>query len=203
MFLGIGTFLLAMGTLVMLATGSEPTTTTTAPSNEIVVTGETLPPQIEGSLDNAIGMDAPSIRATGLNGEMIEIVPGTKPIVLLFLAHWCAPCLTEVPVVQSYVDEVGIPTDIEFYTILSSNDPERENYPPEVWLENEGWTLPTIRDDESESIITSYGLSGYPHFVVIDPDGTLAARASGGMDRQGLEKLFSDLLEMIGGVGSE
>lgn len=191
--LAIGTVVLVAASIAMLSMGGNTSTTTTAPPVELQITGNGLPPLVAGQPDGAIGRLAPSFKGQTITGESLEVVPGSRPTVVLFLAHWCGHCQAEVSVVQSYVDEVGVPSSVDFYAVLGSEDPSGGNYPAEAWLEREGWTIPTIKDAADDRLIFAYGLTAYPYFVVIAPDGTVAGRATGGMDRVGIERMLQDM----------
>jgi hypothetical protein len=65
-------------------------------------------------------------------------------------------------------------------------DAARPNYPPSEWLAREDWAIPTIADDTEGTAGDAFGLTGYPYFVAVKADGTVAARASG---EQTLEQL--------------
>lgn len=98
----------------------------------------------------------------------------------MFLAHWCSHCQREVPAVTDYLANNDV--SVEFQSVATGSDPTAPNYPPSVWLEREDWPVSTLYDDQSDSAGTAYGLSAFPFWVVLDADGVVRARFSGGLD---------------------
>ncbi|WP_421118725.1 TlpA family protein disulfide reductase [Aquihabitans daechungensis] len=129
--------------------------------------------------DPAIGMTIPTVTGKDFDGNDVTISgeDGTAKV-MLFVAHWCPHCQREVPLLKEHLDEVPMPEDVELVTVSTSEEPGAENYPPQEWLEREGWSAPVVVDGDT-SIAEAYGLSAFPYFVVVDADGKVVARASG------------------------
>jgi hypothetical protein len=94
-----------------------------------------------------------------------------------------------VPVVQDWIDAGNLPTDVQLISVATSTNRLQPNWPPQDWLEEEGWTPPVIMDDEIGSVAVNYGMSGTPFYVVLDGDNTNLGRISGEIGIQGLEAL--------------
>ena len=116
--------------------------------------------------------------ATGLDGAPVDIALDGTAKAILFVAHWCPHCEAEVPRIQDAVDAGDWPDDVELVTVSTAIDPTAPNYPPEVWLQEAGWTAPVITD-ATGSVATAYGLTAFPYFVFVNADGTVSARATG------------------------
>jgi cytochrome c biogenesis protein CcmG, thiol:disulfide interchange protein DsbE len=129
--------------------------------------------------DPAVGQPAPAAAGQTFDESAVRIVDDGTPKVVLFLAHWCPHCQAEVPRIQEWLDDNGMPTDVEVYSVVTSTTSTRSNFPPGDWLRREGWSVPTIVDDEEGTTAQAYGLSGFPYFVVIGADGNVVTRASG------------------------
>ena len=71
--------------------------------------------------------------------------------------------------------------------------PSRPNFPPDAWLDREGWTLPVIVDTD-DSIAATYGLTAYPFWVFVGADGTVIRRAAGEMSITDLEATLGSLV---------
>ncbi len=179
--------------LIAFGTAGESTDATGGAFGEVTVTGRALPVLAEGAADPAVGLDAPEIAGVDQAGNPVTFTPGGEPAVLIFLAHWCPHCQAEVPRIQQWVDETGGPDGVGLYGVATSTDRFRPNYPPGAWLDGEGWTPPVILDDQAKTLGTTYGVSAFPFWVVVDADGKVAARFSGELDRAGIEQLFADL----------
>ncbi len=130
--------------------------------------------------DPAVGMTIPTITGTDFDGNDITISGDDgQAKVILFVTHWCPHCQREIPRLKEHLDDVPMPDDVELLTVSTSVQPSAENYPPQEWLDEEGWSAPVLADDEASSAAQAFGLSSFPYFVVVDADGKVVARASG------------------------
>jgi thiol-disulfide isomerase/thioredoxin len=170
------------------ATGTGAPALGTAPT----ITGAALPVYEPGSTDAAVGMAAPTVEGVGFDGTPAAIAADGRPKVVLFLAHWCDHCQAEVPVVQDWIDANGFPEGVDIVSVATAIDPTYPNYPPDAWLEREGWTVPVIVDP-TNTVSTAYGLSAFPFWTFIRADGTVAARATGEMSINDLEAMLDGL----------
>ena len=143
-----------------------------------------------GASDPAMGETAPSLTGQQFDGASITITPDGKPKIVMFVAHWCPHCQAEVPRIEDWLDENGMPTDVELYTVATGTSSACPNFPPGDWLREEGWSVPTLVDDEEASASTAYGLSSYPFFVVVDASGQVVVRASGELSIDAWEQLL-------------
>ena len=123
-------------------------------------------------------MPAPTFSAPNENSEIISIEKNGNAKALVFLAHWCGYCQKEVPIVQNLIDTVGVPDGVEVIAIATAIDRGRENYPPQKWLADEGWSELQLYDLERE-IGTAYGLNAFPYWVFLDKDLNVVARQTG------------------------
>jgi len=155
------------------------------------VEGDTLPVYNSGSDDVAVGLTAPTVTGADWNGNTVTIEPDGTPKIVLFLAHWCPHCQNEVPVVQDWVDAGNLPDDVELISVATATDRLRPNWPPQTWLEEEGWTAPVIMDDDIGTVAASYGMAGTPFWVVLDGDNTNLFRVSGEIPVDGLDAMVA------------
>jgi len=138
--------------------------------------------------DAAVGDTAPVIEGRDRDGDQITVPEAGRPTILLFLAHWCPHCRAEVPVVQDWVDDGGVPDGVDLVAVATSIDESRPNYPPSNWLETEGWTSPTVADADG-SAAQAYGLSSFPYWVVVDGSGQVVLRVTGELTPDQLDQL--------------
>ena len=151
------------------------------PEGEINVDGESLPPYAGENDDNvALGLAAPTFSAPDQNSEIFNLEKNGNSKALLFLAHWCPHCQREVPVVQSFIDSNGVPPGIDVIAVATSIDRGRDNYPPQEWLEREGWSETQIYDLDRK-IGEAYGLNAFPYWVFLDKDLNVLARRTGNL----------------------
>lgn len=146
----------------------------------VTVTGTPLPSlDSAAATDAAVGTKPPELAGQGFTGKAVSIVPGGKPKLVVFVAHWCPHCRAEVPRLVQWMSEGKKPDTLDVYAVSTSVKPDQVNYPPSSWLDKEKFTVPTIADDEQQTAAAAWGLPGYPYLVLLKADGTVAARASG------------------------
>jgi len=159
-------------------------------------------PQIDGSLppmggsnvdQTATGQEAPTVTGTDFDGEEVTITNDGRPKAIVFLAHWCPHCQAEVPSVQRWLNDTGGVDGVDMYSVTTAVDPRRVNYPPQRWLEDEGWTVPIIRDNAASSVLTAHGNGGFPFWVFTNSDGTVALRVAGEIPINDLEAILQNL----------
>ena len=151
------------------------------PEGEISVVGDSLPQYAGENDDNvALGLAAPTFSAPDQNSEIFQLEKNGNSKALLFLAHWCGYCQQEVPVVQRFIDSNGVPPGIDVIAVATSIDKGRDNYPPQEWLEREGWSETQIYDLDRE-IGEAYGLNAFPYWVFLDKDLNVLARRTGNL----------------------
>jgi hypothetical protein len=96
-----------------------------------------------------------------------------------------------VPVIQDWVEAGGLPDDVQLISVATATDRLRPNWPPQDWLEEEGWTSPVIMDDQVGTVAGNYGMAGTPFYVVLDGDNTNLGRVSGEIGTQGVDALVA------------
>ena len=160
------------------------------PEGETTITGQGLPEYAGENDDNvARGLDAPIFSGPNENSEIVSLEKNGNAKVLLFLAHWCGFCQKEVPIVQEYIDIIGIPQGVEIIAVATSIDRSRDNYPPHDWLEREGWSEIQIYDVDRD-IGTAYGVNSFPYWVFLDKDLKIVARRTGNLPQDQVGQLL-------------
>ena len=82
-----------------------------------------------------------------------------------------------------------MPDGVEVIAIATSIDRGRENYPPQRWLADEGWSELQLYDLERE-IGTYYGLNAFPYWVFLDKDLNVVARRTGNLPQDQVGQLL-------------
>ena len=175
----------------------------------VVFAGNTEPgseygePQVTGSLTpappntvadtDATGEMAPTVIGQDFDGNELRIENNGKAKAIVFLAHWCPHCQNEVPAVQAWLDSGGGVEGVEMISVASAMDSNRDNYPSSDWLDREGWTVPVIVDDSANSVYRAYGAGGFPFWVFVNSDGTVAVRTQGSTPIADLEQIMESL----------
>ena len=156
----------------------------------VTVSGTPLPKAGGAGADPAVGDTLPTITGETFDGSPITIGPDGKPQVVMVVAHWCPHCGREVPKLQKWLDENGMPTDVELVTLATANDNTAPKFPAGDWLRKEKWSVPTLLDDEQSTGGQALGVSGYPYFIVVDAEGKVVFRTSGELTTEQFELLL-------------
>ena len=160
----------------------------------VSVEGAPLAP-FEGGEDPAVGLTAPTLRGTDYSGADVTIAPGTGgPMMIVFLAHWCPHCNDEIPVLLEWRDSGDMPAELQVFGVSTAVSDERPNYPPGEWLRDKGWEWPVLADDAELTAANTYGVTGFPFFVIVDADGNVAARGSGEIPIEDLDALVDEVI---------
>ena len=185
-------FVLGLAIAIGVTLSSEPVAAG-LPEGETTVTGDLLP-EFSGENDDniALGLAAPIFSAPNENSEIVTLEKNGNAKALLFLAHWCGYCQKEVPIVQRVINTIGVPDGVEVIAIATSIDRGRENYPPQKWLDEEGWSETQLYDLDKE-IGSAYGLNSFPYWVFLDKDLNVIARRTGNLPEETVGGLLLQL----------
>jgi cytochrome c biogenesis protein CcmG, thiol:disulfide interchange protein DsbE len=191
---GAVALLLAMAAVLAVSLSAAPSTGLAEPADTATsVSGTALPTFSDPGNDAAVGLPLPAIEGTDLDGNPISIGPDEGPMAIVALAHWCAHCQAEVPVLADYLASTGVPDGVRIVGISTAIDAARPNYPPSSWLEREGWTVPTLVDDAASSGLTALGISSFPGFVFVDENGSVVQRYTGEMPIDAFDQVVRSL----------
>ncbi len=166
---------------VIVSLGGEADIDESAQVGSPVVAGEPLPRYDDATPSGGVGLTAPTVTGAGFDGSPASIAAG-RPTAVVFLAHWCPHCQAEVPMVEAWLDGGGLPEGTDLIGVSTGVDRARANYPPQAWLEAEGWSAPLLVDSEDGAVAGAFGLSAFPFWVILDGDGMVVARVAGGVD---------------------
>lgn len=163
---------------------------------DIAIDGDGLTPMPGGvsltdpSTEPSFGQVAPTLTGTDFEGNEFTIEADGTPKVVYFLAHWCPHCQREVPQVQGLIDAGRVPDGLDIYAVSTAVDRGRGNFPVSTWLEEEGFTPQTMRDDASSSALVAYGNGGFPYAVYLDGENRVIARSSGELGADTIASLW-------------
>lgn len=161
---------------------------------EPVIEGTSLPQMPNDPQDlSAAGLAYPKVTGEDFEGTEVVIENDGRAKAIVFLAHWCPHCQAEVPRVNDWLNAGGGDPDVDFYSVSTSMNSGRPNYPPSAWLSPENWQVPIIRDDQVGSVWSAYGAGGFPFWVFTNSDGTVALRTSGELQIEQLEQIIASL----------
>ena len=127
-----------------------------------------------------LGPDAPKagVVAPALNfNHLLQVPAGSKAdwpslhgktVVLEFWATWCAPCVAEIPVLNSLVASLD-PKKVQIISVDDEDPALVENFLKKKPIS--GW----IGLDTSSSIFDRFGVAARPATIIIGPDGHIVS----------------------------
>ncbi len=166
---------IAVGVFVAVWVGRAALTEPELP--DFVARGEPRALPAEGSL--------PAVSLSEFEGILVGL--RGQPVVVNVWASWCAPCRTEMPLLQEAADSYA--GRVVVLGVASKDDPVAARR----FLEELGLDYPNVFDTSGE-IRVALGLTAYPTTYVFDRDGSIRARVDGGISEQRLAALIEDAL---------
>ena len=190
---GVAAAIAAIVAVVLVVGGgssSSSTTTSTITSNsgDVVTAAEFQPVEAEGEMlvqledpnnDPARGKIAPVVNGFGFDGAPLTIAPTGKPMLVVFLAHWCPHCNAEIPRLIEWKDSGAMPADLGVVGVSTGARDDAPNWPPSQWVVDKAWPWPVMADNEDQNAAVAFGVSGYPGLILLNGDGKVLARRSG------------------------
>lgn len=129
--------------------------------------------------------DFPAVSLRQFEGMLVGLQG--QPVVVNIWASWCAPCRTEMPLLQDAAEAFAGRATI--LGVASNDDPGSAA----TFLDEIGATYPNVFDPSGE-IRVALGLTAYPTTYVFGRDGSMLARVDGGISEQRLAGLIEDAL---------
>jgi len=205
---GVAAAIAAIVAVVLVVGGgssSSSTTTSTIASNsgDLVTAAEFQPVEAEGEMlvqledpndDPARGKIAPVVNGFGFDGAPLTIEPTGKPMLVVFLAHWCPHCNAEIPRLIEWKDSGAMPADLGVVGVSTGARDDAPNWPPSQWVVDKAWPWPVMADNEDQNAAVAFGVSGYPGLILLDGDGKVLARRSGEADIDALKAWAQEFL---------
>ena len=190
---GVAAAIAAIVAVVLVVGGggspsSTTTSTITSNSGDAVAAAEFQPVQAEGETlvqledpndDPARGKIAPVVNGFGFDGAPLTIAPTGKPMLVVFLAHWCPHCNAEIPRLIEWKDSGAMPADLGVVGVSTGARDDAPNWPPSQWVVDKAWPWPVMADNEDQNAAVAFGVSGYPGLILLNGDGKVLARRSG------------------------
>ena len=111
-----------------------------------------------------------------------------KVVVLTFWASWCGYCLKELPILESVQRKAG---KDRIAVVAINTDKDRSDYLA-MRRRMKGFTMTMTEDRGGDSVADRYGVTGYPHMVMIDKEG-LVAFTQEGYSKESLPKIVEEI----------
>jgi len=124
-----------------------------------------------------------------------------KVVFLNFWATWCPPCQKEMPDIEELYQKYDLNEDE--VVILGVANPKNEEYPNNAdeekeeiiaFLDEHGYTFPTVFDETGE-ILMNYYISAFPTTFMINKDGNVVGYIPGMMTKDIMESVIEQTKE--------
>ena len=176
-------------------TGTDNSSSSATETQPVTVVGTALPAPPESGADPAIGLTPPTLHGFTFDGSPIDITPGGgRAKMVVFLAHWCPHCNNEMPVILRWAATGGAPANLDIVSVSTAVNIQRDNYPPSKWIVKKEWTFPVLADSSNSDAAAAYGVTGFPTFTIVGPDGLVKVRTSGELAETELDGLVANAL---------
>lgn len=134
-----------------------------------------------------IGQKAPALPATAYQPELAKTIEAFQgqPILVNFMASWCAPCKAEAPALALLAEDVPI-IGIAYKDKLDDTSQFLEQFGnpySALWMDYDGRTA------------IEWGVYGVPETFVIDGDGTIIVRHAGPIFKEVLTDIIRPALQ--------
>lgn len=135
-----------------------------------------------------LGRPAPVAEGAVLSGPQQSLADlRGKYVIVNFFATWCVPCRREHPELVRFADRHAAAGDAAVLQVVYGDRASTVK----AFLEKNGgdWT---VLDDPTGSIALDWGVRGLPESYLIDPNGTVIVKITGGADAEGLDALLRE-----------
>ena len=132
------------------------------------------------------GETAPTFTLKNLAGEDVAVEAKGKPYVINFWATWCPPCQAEIPDIAAFYEAHR--EKVDFYAV----NLQEEVQPVQSFLAARKAELPVLLDTKGAAA-TLYGVRAIPTTVVVNAEGKVVYRKTGGVTKEQLEDVINHL----------
>lgn len=133
-----------------------------------------------------VGDKIPEFALFGLDGEKVTIGKENKVVVLNFWATWCPPCRAEFPELVGFSQKNN--TKVQFYSINLQENKEKVL----SFFKQENYSLPVLLDEDGK-VAKMFRVTAIPTTLIIDAQGIIRYRKSGGVTSEELENIIKKL----------
>ena len=138
-----------------------------------------------------IGSQAPDFELDELSGGSISLSSKVgNPVVINFWASWCAPCVEEMPNIQSVFEKY--PGEFDVLAVNAGETPDQI----QQFVLDVGVKFPILMDQDG-LVQNLYRIRGLPTTYIIDRDGVIRFQHIGLISKKNLTEYLNQL-----GVGN-
>lgn len=154
-------------------------------------------PIYQGGADPAVGMNLGEVTGLEYYTQEQRTYRPDEGLARAYMvwAHWCPYCQQELPMVSTWERSNGADfPHVEIVSITTAMDPEASN-PLLPYLESNRFAFPVLMD-ESGALASQFGVSAFPFWVLVAPDGTVLARTAGILGEEQMSRVFQRLEDL-------
>ena len=120
-----------------------------------------------------------------------------KTVFLNFWGTWCPPCRAEMPEIQELYEEYGENTGDVVILGVALPNVGKEGSQEEIaaFLEENGYTYPTVMDEEGKISAYSYYISAFPTTFMIDANGNVYGYVSGQLTKDIMKDIIQQTID--------
>ena len=133
-----------------------------------------------------VGEAAPKFAVKNLTGEDVAVEAKGKPYIINFWATWCPPCQAEIPDLAAF--HAAHKDAVDFYAV----NLQEEAAPVQKFMAERKADLPVVLDAQGTAA-NLYGVRAIPTTVVVDKEGKVVYRKTGGVTKEELEDVINKL----------
>lgn len=119
-----------------------------------------------------------------------------KTVFLNFWGTWCPPCRHEMPAIQNLYEDYGSNEGDVIILGIAAPNSSREGDTAHIqeFLETEGYTYPTVMDEDT-SIFFSYGITSFPTTFMIDTEGNIYGYINGALTKDTMVSIIQQTID--------
>lgn len=148
-------------------------------------------PDVSSGQGAVKGKIAPEIALQDLQGRTIRLSDYRgKVVVLNFWASWCPPCKAEMPEINQAASEFAQGNDAVLLTVNLTDGSRETETKARKYINDNNYSM-TVLLDTGGNVANAYGITGIPTTFIIDKNGVIQYRFSGGTTKSALEGYVS------------
>jgi cytochrome c biogenesis protein CcmG/thiol:disulfide interchange protein DsbE len=119
-----------------------------------------------------------------LEGNKIAVGKAEKVTIINFWATWCPPCRSEMPELNKFVQNHP---ETLFYAVNIQESPDKVK----EFMQQHNYTLHVLTDTDGKAA-RKFQITAIPTTIVLDKNGNIKYRKSGGMTQAELENVINE-----------
>lgn len=127
---------------------------------------------IDAKRNTAAGRPCPDFGFTDAKGTQHSISElFGRTLMIDVWATWCGPCKAEIPYLEKLVEAYKDDKRLLFVSI--SIDTDRQAWLDKIAADKPAWPQYHVAGEQYKALLESFGITGIPRFIIINPDGTI------------------------------